>query len=91
MTCAVGASGRVYLMTGAFSRKARRWGRDPWVRLTVPGTQVSVESSVHRVAADGLDPGDEAALLDRFATAGAATPESLRELLRSGTHLLLRV
>ena len=91
MTCAVGASGHVYLMTSAFSRKARRWERDPWARLTVPGTEVSAEAMVTRVTADDLIPADRALILDRFTTAGAATAEALGELLRTGTHLLLRV
>jgi hypothetical protein len=43
------------------------------------------------VAADDLDPAAEAAVLARFPDAGAATPEALRELLETGTHLLFRV
>ena len=89
MSFATAPSGVVYLLTSAFSRKALRWDRDPWVRLTVPGSQVAAEAVVQRVAADDLDP--EAAVLARFPDAGAATREALRELLETGTHLLFRV
>jgi hypothetical protein len=91
MTFAATPRGELYLMTGAFSRKARRWERDPWVRLTVPGSVISAEGRVRCVPAGELSRAAEAAVLDRFATSGAATPEGLRQLLESGTHLLLRV
>ena len=91
MSFAVAPPGVVYLLTSAFSRKALRWERDPWVRLTVPGTHVVAEASVHRVAADELDPAAEEAVLSRFTDAGAATPEALRQLLEVGAHLLFRV
>jgi hypothetical protein len=61
------------------------------VRLTVPGSQVAAEAGVQRVAADDLDPAAQEAVLARFPDAGAATPEALRELLETGTHLLFRV
>ena len=91
MSFATAPPGVVYLLTSAFSRKAARWDRDPWVRLTVPGSQVAAEAVVQRVAADDLDPAAEEAVLSRFPDAGAATPEALRELLETGTHLLFRV
>jgi hypothetical protein len=91
MSFATAPPGVVYLLTSAFSRKALRWDRDPWVRLTVPGSRIVAEAAVHRVAADDLDPAAEAAVLARFPDAGAATPEALRELLETGTHLLFRV
>jgi hypothetical protein len=91
MSFATAPPGVVYLLTSAFSRKALRWDRDPWVRLTVPGCRIVAEAAVHRVAADDLDPSAEAAVLARFPDAGAATPEALRELLETGTHLLFRV
>ena len=91
MSFATAPSGVVYLLTSAFSRKALRWDRDPWVRLTVPGSQVAAEAVVQRVAADDLDPAAEEAVLASFPDAGAATPEALRELLETGTHLLFRV
>ena len=91
MSFAIAPPGVVYLLTSAFSRKALRWDRDPWVRLTVPGSSVVAEAAVHRVAAGELDPAAEAAVLARFPDAGAATAEALRELLQTGTHLLFRV
>ena len=91
MSFALSASGALHLMTSALSRKARRWERDPWVRLTVPGGSLSVEGTVRRISADDLEESARVAVLDRFATSGAATPEALRELLAAGTHLLLRV
>ncbi len=91
MSFALAPPGVVYLLTSAFSRKALRWSRDPWVRLTVPGIGVVAEAAVHRVTADELDSAAEAAVLGRFTDAGAATPEALRELLETGTHLLFRV
>jgi hypothetical protein len=92
MTIAVSPGGTVYVMTSAFSRKAERWDRDPWVRVAIPGTAgLAVEGWVHPVRVDELDAAAETAILDRFATAGAATPEALRQLLEAGTTLLLRV
>ena len=91
MSFAIAPPGVVYLLTSAFSRKAIRWDRDPWVRLTVPGSRVVAEAAVHRVAAGELDPPAEAAVLARFPDAGAATSEALRELLQTGAHLLFRV
>ncbi len=91
MSFAIAPPGVVYLLTSAFSRKALRWDRDPWVRLTVPGTRLVAEAAVHRVAAEELDGAAEEAVLARFPDAGAATAEALRELLETGTHLLFRV
>ena len=91
MSFAIAPPGVAYLLTSAFSRKASRWDRDPWVRLTAPGSRLAAEAVVQRVMADGLDPAAEAAVLARFPAAGAATPEALRELLETGTHLLFRV
>jgi len=91
MSFAIAPPGVVYLLTNAFSRKALRWARDPWVRLTAPGSRLAAEAVVQRVTADDLDPAAKAAVLARFPDAGAATPEALRELLETGTHLLFRV
>ena len=91
MGFAVAPPGIVHLLTSAFSVKALRWERDPWVRLTVPGTGVAAEGTVHRMTAAEIDPAVEAAILERFGTAGAATPEALRQLLETGTQLLFRV
>ena len=90
MNFAATTSGDVYLMTGAFSHKALRWERDRWVRLTAPGTGVSVEGTVHRVVAADIPAAAGLAIVDRFATAGAATPEALRQMLETGTQLLFR-
>lgn len=91
MTLALSPSGGLHLMTSAFSRKAQRWERDPWVRLRLPGGEVAVEGIVRRVGAADLHGAAQAAILSRFGISGAATPEGLRELLASGTHLLFRV
>ena len=90
MWFATAPSGVVYLLTFAYSRKAERWRRDPWVRLSVPAA--SAEGVVHFV--DGADAEiDEIAPLavERWDMAGAATPEALHRLLDEGTHVLLRV
>ncbi len=91
MTVAVTPEGSVYVMTSALSRKAQRWERDPWVRITVPATGESAEGQVVRVPPGGLHGAEEALIIDRFGSAGAATPESLRQTLEIGTHLLLRL
>ena len=87
----VAPPGVVYLLTAAFSRKAQRWESDPWVRLSVPGTDVAVEAEARPVPADGLDAATEALILDGFTAAGAATPEALRQMLGARTHQLFRV
>ena len=47
--------GVVYLFSFTFSEKVRRWRRDPWVRLSVPGQpQLSVEGVAHFVSPDEL-------------------------------------
>lgn len=90
MGFAVGPPGVVYLLTQAFSLKARRWEVDPWVRLTHPPTGTAAEGSVDRLGVEEL-----AAITpiigDRFIASGAATPEAMRTLLEGGTHVLLRV
>jgi hypothetical protein len=86
----VGPPGVVYLFTLAYSRKAERWRRDPWVRLTAPGSGVSAEGTVHVVGGGELE--DIAPLaVERWDMAGATTPEALRRLVGEGSHLLLRV
>ena len=91
MSFAITAAGVVHLLTSAFSVKALRWEHDPWVRLTAPGTGVAAEGTVHRMTAAEIDPAAEAAILERFGSAGAATPEALRQMLETGTQLLFRV
>jgi len=83
-------AGVIYLLTFAFSRKAERWRRDPWVRLTAPGSGVAAEGTVHFVSGDEVD-AIAALAVERWDMAGAATPEALHRLLDEGTHVLLRV
>src|SRR5215831_17317812 len=66
--------GVVYLFGFAFSEKARRWRKDPWVRLTVPGTRQSVQGVVHFVEPDELE---EVAplIIERWSMQGAPTLE----------------
>jgi hypothetical protein len=83
--------GVVYLFGFAFSVKARRWRRDPWVRLTVPGHPgISAEGVAHFVEADEID---EVAplIVERWAMQGAPTLEGLRRTLRDRVHVLVRV
>jgi hypothetical protein len=87
---AIGPPGVVYLFGFAFAEKARRWRLDPWVRLTVPGTRISVEGIAHFVAPDEID--EIASLIvERWAMQGAPTVEGLRRTLRDGVHVLIRV
>ncbi|HZS15799.1 MAG TPA: hypothetical protein VFC09_14485 [Candidatus Dormibacteraeota bacterium] len=90
MWFAVAPPGVVYLFTLAFSRKAERWRRDPWVRLTAPGSGVSAEGVAHRVGGEELA-AVAALAVDRWDMAGATTPEALHRLVEEGSHLLLRV
>ena len=83
-------SGFVYLLTPIFSLKAQRWLEDPWVQLTVPNANASLEGVVKRVNVADLG-SDLPLVLERFAMAGAATAEALTWMLESGSHLLLRV
>lgn len=90
MWFAVGPPGVVYLFTLAYSRKAERWRRDPWVRLRAPGSGVAAEGVVHVVGAGELDAVAPLAV-ERWDMAGATTPEALRRLIDEGSHVLLRV
>jgi hypothetical protein len=81
--------GVVFLFTYGFSIKARRWRRDPWVRLSIPGR--SVEGMAHFVAAEEIEPEIEPLIVERWAMQGATTVEGLRRTLRDGVHVLIRV
>ena len=83
--------GVVYLFSFTFSEKVRRWRRDPWVRLSVPGQpQLSVEGVAHFVSPDEL--GEVAPLIvERWSMQGAPTVEGLRRSLRDRVHALIRV
>lgn len=87
----LGAPGVVYLFADAYSRRARRWRLDPWVRLTVPGTATSLEGAVEFVLPAELDPILSDLVVDRWGMWGAATPEGLRRMIRDGSHVLVRV
>jgi hypothetical protein len=88
MWFAVAPPGVVYLLTFAYSRKAERWRRDPWVRLDAPGA--AAEGVVHFVSGAEVDEVAPLAV-ERWDMAGATTPEALHRLLDEGTHVLLRV
>jgi hypothetical protein len=84
--------GVVYLFTFGFSEKARRWRRDPWVRLRVPGESgASTEGVVHFVAPEALDDATAELIVQRWSMQGAPTIEGLRRTLRDGVHVLVRV
>ena len=83
--------GVLYLYAESFSRKARRWRADPWVRLRVPGTRVTAEGRTRFV-----EPGPELdaiapRVVERWAGWGATTVEGLRRTLRDRTHVLVRI
>lgn len=88
----IASPGVVYLFTFGFSEKARRWRRDPWVRLTVPGQPgVSAEGVAHIVAPGYLDDATAGLIVQRWSMQGAPTIEGLRRTLRDGVHVLVRV
>jgi len=82
--------GVVYLFSFGFSEKARRWQADPWVRLTVPGEQTSVEGVARFVGPDDVD-SIAPLVVERWAMQGAPTVDGLRRTLRDGMHVLVRV
>ncbi len=82
--------GVVYLFSFGFSEKARRWQSDPWVRLSVPGAQTSVEGVARFVGPDEVDP-IAPLIVERWAMQGAPTVDGLRRTLRDGMHVLVRV
>ena len=83
--------GVVYLFTYGFSLKARRWRKDPWVRLSVPGTDISVEGVARFVAPDELDEQLAERVVEHWSMQGAPTVNGLRRSLRDGVHALIRV
>lgn len=83
--------GRIYLFTYAYAIRVQRWRTDPWVRLTVPGTAISIEGTVRFVHPGELTEGLSSLVVDRWGMWGAATPEGLRRMLLDGSHVLLRV
>ena len=87
----VAPPGVVYLFSLAFSTKARRWERDPWVRLTVPGTSCSVEGKASFVSADEIDDPLAERIVERWQLQGAPTVEGLRRTIRDRVHVLVRI
>jgi hypothetical protein len=86
--------GVVYLFSFMFSEKVRRWQRDPWVRLSVPGPATprqSVEGVAHFVDPDALQPDVANLVVERWGMQGAPTVEGLRRTLRDRVHALIRV
>jgi hypothetical protein len=86
----VAPPGVIYLFTEAYSLKARRWERDPWVRLRIPGTPAAVEGTVNFVGGEELD-AVAPLVAKRWADWGVTHPEGLRRMVAGGTHALLRV
>lgn len=83
--------GVVYLFGFAFAKKARRWRKDRWVRLTIPGQpDASAEGVVHFVEPSEIDP-IAPLIIERWSMQGAPTIEGLRRTLRDGVHVLVRV
>lgn len=86
----VAPPGVLYLFGMAYSLKAQRWKKDPWVRLSVPGTRLTVEGRaqfVEGAAIDAVAP----LIVDRWLLEGATTVEGLRRAIRDGSHVLVRV
>ncbi len=89
---AVTAAGDIFLFNYAFAIRVQRWRRDPWVRLTIPGTDQSVEGTVHVIdPATELSPELTDLVVERWGMWGATTPQGLRRMLRDGSHVLVRV
>ena len=87
----VAPPGTIYLFNYAFALRVARWRKDPWVRLTVPGSGVSVEGKVRFTSPDELDAAVTELIVDRWGMWGATTAPGLRRMLRDGSHVLVRV
>src|SRR5207245_3999185 len=79
------------LFNYAFAVRVARWRKDPWVRLTVPGSRVSVEGRVRFINPDELDDTVTELVVDRWGMWGATTAPGLLRMLRVGSHILVRV
>lgn len=89
---AVTAAGELYLFNYAFAIRVQRWRRDPWVRLTIPGTTQSVEGTVRVIdPTTELSPEVTDLVVERWGMWGATTPQGLHRMLRDGSHVLVRV
>jgi hypothetical protein len=80
----------VYLFTFGFSMKARRWRKDPWVRLAIPGGGSSTEGVAHFVKPHEIEE-IAPSVVERWDMQGAPTVEGLRRTLRDDVHALIRV
>jgi hypothetical protein len=87
----VTADGDVYLFNYAYALRVARWRKDPWVRLTIPGTRESVEGRVRFVDASDIDETVQDQIVERWGMWGAPTPEGLQRLVRDGAYTLVRV
>ena len=88
----VTAAGDLYLFNYAYAVRVQRWRRDPWVRLTIPGTDQSVEGTVHVVDPIGeLSVEVTDLVVERWGMWGATTPQGLHRMLRDRSHVLVRV
>jgi hypothetical protein len=85
------AANAVYLFADAHSVRMRRWRLDPWVRLTLPGSQISTEGTVEIVPEAEIDAELGELVVERWGMWGAATPQGLRRMVRDGSSVLLRV
>jgi hypothetical protein len=87
----VTGDGDIYLFNYAYAIRVTRWRNDPWVRLTVPGGDQSVEGRVRFIDPAELDAAVQEQVVERWGMWGATTPEGLRRMVRDGSHVLVRV
>jgi hypothetical protein len=87
----VTTEGQIYLFNYAYAVRVARWRKDPWVRLTVPGSGQSVEGRVRFVDPGELDANVQEMIVEQWGMWGATTPEGLRRMVRDGSHVLVRV
>jgi hypothetical protein len=87
----VTTEGQIYLFNYAYAVRVARWRKDPWVRLTVPGSGQSVEGRVRFVDPGELDAAVQEMIVEQWGMWGATTPEGLRRMVRDGSHVLVRV
>jgi hypothetical protein len=87
----VSAAGEIYLFNYAFAVRVNRWRTDPWVRLTIPKTSLSLEGRVRFIDPTDLTPAVTDQIVERWGMWGATTPEGLRRMVRDGSHTLVRV
>jgi hypothetical protein len=81
----------IYLFNYAFAIRVSRWRNDPWVRLTIPHTDFSIEGEVRFIDPTELKPAVQDQIVERWGMWGATTPPGLRRMIRDGSHTLVRV